>query len=212
MATITARSANQFQAKIRKKGFKQVSKTFATEAAAIAWAEKVEEEMSQGIFKSTKRAEKTSIDSALERYWEEVVSKTKSYKSTRYVINRLQAIMGHIHLIDISKDVVRDYKEYRLDTVSGETVRKELLLFRRMIQFADSEWDIYLPQGNVAKEISLPEKSKERDRRLKPYEEEALMSEAKVYGGHIEDLMILAIETAMRRGELLGIGMETHRS
>ena len=203
MATITVRKNNQFQAKIRKKGFKSVSKTFSTKDAAIEWATDVEKEMAQGLFKSTKRAEKTSINNALERYWIEVVSKTKSSKSTRYVVNRLQAVMGHIHLIDLSKDIVRDYKEYRLSTVSGETVRKELLLFRRMIQFADTEWDIYLPQGNVAKDISLPEKSKERDRRLKSYEEEALMSEAKSYGGHIEDLMILAIETAMRRGELL---------
>jgi len=203
MATITKRKENQWQAKVRKKGHKAVTKTFFTEKDAIAWADEVEKEMAQGIFKSTKRAEKTSIKSALERYWVEVVSKTKSSKSTRYVVNKLQAVMGHIHLIDLSKDLVRDYKEYRLNTVSGETVRKELLLFRRMVQFADKEWDIYLPQGNVAKDISLPEKSKERDRRLKPYEEEALMSEAKSYGGHIEDLMILAIETAMRRGELL---------
>ncbi|MEY8216014.1 MAG: site-specific integrase [Colwellia sp.] len=203
MATITARNNNQFQAKIRKKGYISVSKTFPTKKAAIEWAQDIENKMTQGTFKSTKRAETTLISDAFERYWDEKVSKTKSASSTRYVINKLQSVIGHVHFIDISKDLVRDYKEYRLETVSGETVRKELLLLRRMIRFADSEWDIYLPQGNVAQEISLPSKSKERDRRLEPNEEEALMTESKLYGGYIQDLIILAIETAMRRSELL---------
>lgn len=203
MATFTKRDNSKWQAKCRKKGFKTQSKTFSTKAMAVKWARETEVAMEQGIFVSTAKAENTSVKDASERYWVEKVSKTRSAQSYRYPLDRLQDSLGHFRMIDISVDMIRDYKHYRLEKVSGETVRKELMLFRRMVKFAQEEWDIYLPKGNCALNVSLPEKSAARDRRLKEGEEKSLLEAAKTYGGSIHDIIVLAIETGMRRSEIV---------
>ncbi len=63
----------------------------------------------------------------------------------------------------------------RLETVKGDTVRKEMSLLSRILKLAQQEWDIYLPRGNPVDSVGLPPKGKGRDRRLQPGEEERLL-------------------------------------
>jgi len=58
MAAITKRGS-RWQAKIRKKGYPEQSKTFRTKAAAERWANLIESEMERGVFISTITAEQT---------------------------------------------------------------------------------------------------------------------------------------------------------
>ncbi|MCG7639151.1 MULTISPECIES: site-specific integrase [unclassified Alteromonas] len=205
MATITKRENGKWQAKCRKKGYKTLSKTFSRKFDAEKWAKQVELEMEQGIFESTATAERTLVSSLLERFWDEVASNYRSADNIKYKLNFLSKVLGHIHLIDLSVDVVREFKLYRLETVSGDTARKELSLLKRMVDHAMKEWNIYLPKGNPFYRVSLPTKGKARDRRLASGEFERLMEEAKTYGGSLPIVIELAIETAMRRGELINL-------
>ena len=68
MATLTKRIDKYWQAKVRKKGFPTVSKTFPTKAAAQKWAREVECEMDKGSYVSLSVAETTTLNSILERY------------------------------------------------------------------------------------------------------------------------------------------------
>ena len=52
MATITKRNDKQWQAKVRKKGFSSVSKTFPTKVAAQKWAREIECDMDKGSYVS----------------------------------------------------------------------------------------------------------------------------------------------------------------
>ncbi len=65
------------------------------------------------------------------------------------------------------------------------------------------EWQIYLPKGNPINPIALPKKGKSRERRLEDGEYKRLMSKANEYQGIISYLIDLAVETGMRRGEIL---------
>jgi integrase len=205
MATLTKRENGKWQAKCRKRGYRTISKTFSRKYDAEKWAKQIELSMEQKVFESTSRAERTELNELFDRYWDEVASNYKSSKSTKYTINLLKKVLGHIHLIDLSVDTVRDYKQYRLETVTGDTVRKEMSLLKRLINHSISEWNIHLPKGNPVINVSLPSKGKARDRRLLEGEKETLLTEALHYGGSIGVIIELAIETAMRRGEIISL-------
>ena len=205
MATITKRENGKWQAKCRKKGYKTTSKTFSKKYSAEMWAKKIELEMEQGIFESTSTAERTLVSDLLDRFYDEVASNYRSAHCVKYTIGYLKKVLRHIHLIDLSIDVAREYKKYRLENVSGDTVRKEMSLMKRMIDYSMKEWNIHLPKRNPFYSVSLPAKGKARDRRLKAGEFEVIKAEAKSYGGYIETVFELAIETAMRRGEIINL-------
>jgi integrase len=67
------------------------------------------------------------------------------------------------------------------------------------------EWNIHLPKGNPFDKLSLPLKGKARDRRLISGEFEIIKREAEAYGGYIGIVFELAVETAMRRGEIISL-------
>ncbi len=203
MATFTKRDNGKWQAKIRRKGYKTQTKTFATKKDAKRWVREVETKMDKSIFKSTDVAQEVLVSSALERYWDEHLVNAKSADNILLMINRLKKIFAGLTLIDVSVHTIRDYKAYRLEHVKGDTVRKEISLLKRMFTYAMNEWDVYLPAGNPVAPVSLPPKGRARDRRLVKGEEELLLAEAKAYGGVLHDIIIIALETGMRRGEIL---------
>lgn len=80
MATITKRENGKWQAKVRRKGFKGQSRTFAKKSDAEIWVIKVETAMDQSTFKSTDAAKKKLVIEALEQYWEEALAEKNLQK------------------------------------------------------------------------------------------------------------------------------------
>lgn len=208
MASINKRGEGQWQAKIRKKGYKTISKTFSTKAKAEQWTRLVESEMDRGIFMSATEAENTLLSELLAQYAKEVAPTKKSADNIIYRLNLLDKALGHLVLAAITPGTVKEFRDYRLETVKNETVRKDILLLGRVLKVAQKEWDIYLPRGNPVESIAIPPKGKARDRRLKAEEEEKLLQAAEQYGGNIKVLIQLAIETGARRGELQALRWE----
>ena len=92
----------------------------------------------------------------LERYWTEVLIRKKSADNLHYMVDRLKKVFKSFRLIDLSVESVREYKAYRLEQVSGDTVRKEMNLLRRFVDYAMREWQIHLPRGNPLSSVALP--------------------------------------------------------
>ncbi|MBB1403187.1 hypothetical protein [Pseudoalteromonas sp. SG45-1] len=156
MATITKRENGKWQAKVRRKGFKGQSRTFAKKSDAEIWVRKVETAMDQSTFKSTDAAKKKLVVEALEQYWEEALAEKKSSESIKYMSDRIKKVFEGFSLLDVSIESIREYKNYRLETVVGDTVRKELGHLERVFKYAMNEWQIHLPNGNPVTPISLP--------------------------------------------------------
>ena len=205
MATITKRGDGQWQTKVRKKGYAVQSKTFKTKVRAEQWARNVESEMDRGVFLSTSIAETTTLTELIDRYLEEVAPTKKSEADIRVRGKLLKNKLGDRVLAAITPLTVKEFREERLETVKGDTVRKEMSLLSRILKLAQQEWDIYLPRGNPVNSVAMPPKGKGRDRRLELGEEKTLLEAAKEYGGFIEDIIILALETGARRGELVNL-------
>lgn len=117
-------------------------------------------------------------------------------------LERLIKVLGHLSLSALTPSILANFRDLRLKKVKGHTVRKDLLLIRRVFVQAQKEWQIYLPRGNPVDSVSIPIQPKGRDRRLVGDEEERLLDATIAYGGEIYNIIILAMETAMRRGEI----------
>lgn len=97
------------------------------------------------------------------------------------------------------------HRDKRLKEVEAGTVIRELGLLRAVFEVARREWDVPL-HANLVANIRKPKAAAGRNRRLRTDELAALLS-ACVDGRNswLEPGIRLAIETGMRRGELLNM-------
>lgn len=215
MATIRNRGEYQWEAQIRRKGYPAQRKTFETKSDAQAWARMIESEIDRGIFVSRVEAERTAFHQLIDRYISEIAPKHKGAYSE---IKRLEALKRHPLATRIvatltSSDFAR-YRDERLKIRKGNTVKRELALFQCVIEVARRKWGIHLAE-NPVRMVSRPSYNDERSRRLDPIEEQYMLSalqcqERRVDGTYadashnpwIRTIVQIAIETAMRRGEL----------
>jgi hypothetical protein len=86
VATIVHRGSHQWQARVRRKGYRPVVKTFDTKAEAKRWARLVESEMDQGAYVSREEAENTSFAEALERYSKEITPRKKEARQDENIL------------------------------------------------------------------------------------------------------------------------------
>jgi integrase len=216
------RRGKRWQAVIRRKGWPKQSRAFAVRADAEAWSREIESEMDRGVFVRRDLAESITLKELIERYAAEVVPTHKGKESEALRCDALAKT-------DLASRIVatlrrRDFSDYgraRLKVRKPATVRREIQLFHAAIEWARDEEDIYLPD-NPARRVKLPPLNNERQRRLLPGEEELLLAAAtapdertRAADGTFQEsgtltwwllpLIVLAIETAMRRGELLAL-------
>ncbi len=198
---------------IRKKGFPPQYKTFRTKAEALEWAAVIESEMVRGIWRDRSRAETTSVADLLDRYAREILPDKKSRQGPESVIRILTASeLGRLSLAALSPEALAIYRDRRLKTVSkktgrimtSQTVRHEIALLSRVITHAIKEWGFPLPHGNPCLQIKMPAQATARTRRLINDEEKRLLAECdKSRNPWLRSVVIFAIETAMRAGEIV---------
>lgn len=222
MATFDLRKSGWWQAKIRRKGFPTTSKTFRTKTEAEAWARSVETDMDKGAFVSMSDAERTTFRDLLKRFREEFApmhyrKRDDEKEAWRFQCARLEEYFGDYSLIAIDQKVVARFRDQRLKPpvgsdrkpVSESTVRKEVFMLSKILGFAQTECGITLPRGNPVEKIRKPTDGRARDRRLNSEEWERLEAQFKrSRNPFLWPAVQLAVETAMRQGELLGLCWE----
>src|SRR5262249_53212097 len=94
------------------------------------------------------------------------------------------------------------YRDQRLGVVKADTVRRELAIVHHCLRLAAEEWGIKMP-SNPAGQIKMPAPGRARERRATPAELERLLTCAAGRAPWLSAVIRLALETGMRRGELL---------
>ena len=85
------------------------------------------------------------------------------------------------------------------------TCQYDLVLIRHILEIARKEWNLGLVI-NPVDQIRKPNGLKPRNRRLEPHEEEILLQGCALSRvTYLKPIITLALETAMRRGEILAI-------
>lgn len=222
MASIIKRGS-VFEVAIRKRGFPAQSKRFTTKREAAAWAATIESEMVRGAFIDRSQAERTTLKQLVERYIVEVVP---NHRGADAEVQHLKAVLNSPAACrSVATLTGADFAKYRDDRLQGRgcrkvkaaTVVRELQIVKRMINTARREWDIGLPE-NPIDNVRFPRVSNARTRRFHIGEEQYLLASLElgeraddgtlgsgVRNPWVRPMVLLAIETAMRRGELLSL-------
>jgi len=221
MGTITKRGALQWQAKVRRHGFPVQSRTFLYKEDAERWVRALEREFETAGFVDRREAERHTLATILRRYQQDVTPQKKSASIESIKINVLlrDEALSQIKIAALTSATVAAWRDRRLKLVSGATVNREIDVLSAAINHARREWGIHVE--NPVPLVKRPEKAKARERRFSEEEETYLMA-ALTGGQRLPDgtfskgarnpwllpLVRLAIETAMRRGELLALRWE----
>jgi integrase len=212
MATITPRTNRDgkligWQAKVRVRGFPGQSRVFDTKNAAKDWAGDIEAQMKRGTFVSRNEAEATTLGEALKRYGEEV---TPSKKGARQEASRILRLRGS-RLAKYSLANLRSahIAEWRNDLVAAgkapTTIRNFASIISQVYETAKFEWHM---EGlhNPVIGVPMPSLRQGRDRRLAGDEEDRLLAACRASTSYwLAPMVVLALETAMRQGELLAL-------
>ncbi|MEW8324931.1 MAG: site-specific integrase [Candidatus Thiodiazotropha taylori] len=202
MATITKRS-NRYRVLIRKQNFPTICKTFSDKSTAQTFAKDVEAKMERGLFMDASAAEKTTLNELLDSYSKTILPSKKGKEIEQIRINTLRTALGHYTLSQLQPHIVTKYRDKRLESIQSGTTRRELSLLSTILNTAETDFDIHLPQGNPVSKIRLPKEPKGRTRRLDRQEEYKLLLALK--NTIVRGLVELALETALRRSEILRI-------
>lgn len=227
MATFRKRGPYQWEAQIRRRGYPAQSKTFETKAEAEAWANMIESEMSRGVWVSRGEAETTTLHEALTRYETEVVPTKKGAVQEESVLRacRMEDIakrpLAAIRGADVARLRDRWLKDYR-----PATVLRRLAVLSHVFSIARKEWGME-NLSNPVELVRKPQPNNARTRRIaagdaasKAAGSNDAETDRGAQDGELERVVAasgsallppiiwLAVETAMRRGEIVAMRWE----
>jgi integrase len=206
LATISKRAKGWF-VQIRRKGYEPEYKTLPTKDAAERWAREREARIDRGDDPVDHRALRSvTLGDLIDRYVREVTPGKRSAESERLRLNKMRKEkMALLAIVDVSEAVISAYRDSRGARVKPGTVARELGLLHTIIEVARRDWGIGIAKNVVSQVRRLPVRNA-RDRRLVDGElkrlEAALASNR---NSLVAPAIYLAIETALRRGELLDL-------
>jgi len=167
--------------------------------------------MDQGMYMSRTEVDSTTFGDLLSRYLEEI---TPTKKGAAPETSRIRALLRHplakrmvgsIRSLDIAR-----YRNERLQEVAPPTAKRDLVIISHVFEIAIREWS--LPLLNPVRQIRLPAHGKPRNRRLEQgavadeNEESRLLRACRqARNPFLLPIVKLAIETAMRQSELVGL-------
>lgn len=155
MATIERRGTKSWRVRIRRNGFPEKSKTFSELKEAESWLNSFEtgcREYGENI----PELSLLHLTDLIERY---KVTITPLKKWPRKELSRLNTIQKHsiANLVILKADrfEIERYRDERLGTVSGKTVREELMLLQQVYHVAIVSWGLNL-YGNPVQLVKKP--------------------------------------------------------
>ncbi|HEY3326387.1 MAG TPA: site-specific integrase [Novimethylophilus sp.] len=217
MATIRKKGDFQWHVQIRRKGYPNQTRTFMYREDAEKWARAAERDMDVGTFTSAADAERTTLRDLIKDFKVEFAPhhyrvRDDEKEAWRFQLARLDDALGDYSLAALDQKLIASYRDGRIkgnkdrSAVSESTVRKELYMLSKVLGFAQTEKGIVLPRGNPVERIRKPSDGKGRERRLTAEEWQAFESECRASRNPwLWPAVQLAVETAMRQGELLSL-------
>jgi integrase len=207
MPTIRKKGDRQWHVQIRKAGYPVQTKTFTTRSDAEKWGTIIESEMERGVFVSRTEAEGTSLSDIIDRYRREVLPSKRGAASDESRLKTLEANFGVYRLASITSTAVAKYRDERLKVIGPQSVIHEINLLNRVLKAATMDWGIALPGGLPTAQVRKPAKPRGRDRRVSQAELNSILEHSE--SAELACIVTLAVETAMRRGELAGLTWST---
>ena len=207
MASIQKRG-NYWRVQIRKTGYPALSATFDTKAEANLWAAKEEKRLAEQTPAQVVRQirdQDYKLQDAFDRYLIEILpgKKPTTQERDRGSIRRLCRDYGAVALAKIDGQMLSGMiRQWQSNGLGANSVRLYLSHLSHLYNIARKEWGM-LELINPVELVRKPKLPQGRDRRLVGDEEERLLNACLVVNPELADIVILAMETAMRQGEII---------
>lgn len=204
MATIRKRGT-RYQVQVRRLG-QSVAKSFVNLSDAKQWARTMEVAADRRELPNPKALQGVTLRELIERYRDKVLPRKRGACGFETII--LNAFLRDYPKLAnkaLSAVTLKDfagYRDERLKSVSSATVKRQLTPLRHMFKVARTEWGLKV--GNPIEGLGLSDGAP-RERRLREGELDRLLQVAKP---EMARVILFALETSMRRGEILAIQPE----
>jgi integrase len=213
MATIRRRGPHQWHAQVRRLCWPSQTKTFDTRGEAEAWAAMIESEMSRGVWLDRSEAETTTLLALLDRYEAEVMSALKGAIREKSVISlwRQTSLSKRTVATIRSGDIAQQRDAWLAGGLAPATVLRRLARLSHLFNTARKEWGmeslsnpvelVRKPTPNNARTRRVaapPATGRQGDRSANELTRIVAASGSRV----LPTIITLAVETAMRRGEI----------
>lgn len=159
---------------------------------------KVMTDIIEGRYFEQNLAKTTSYDQMVTKYLEE-----HEHSRDEHTLKKLNAWFTGLTLFEITTRRVAEYRTARLREVKPATLYQELALLRRMFNVAIKEWE-WLKDNPVSRLSFSVGNKNARDRWL-TVEEEQWLLQCATNPQWLRPLLIMALHTGMRRGEILNV-------
>lgn len=216
MATIRKRANGSYQAIVRQTGFPPQSKTFPTKKEATDWGKDVESGNNSGNVVDHGSLRKSTVGALMERFRDEVCPDRKCGDWEIARINRLIK-EDAFPLLRLDQDLpagLRKFTKDRSKRVKPGSVMRDLSMLGGIFSHAIKEWGIPL-KINPVKLVKKPSPPRGRETTWSPEDVAKLFKEIgpvafppRLGKDCVPAVVELAIETAMRQGEILAITKE----
>lgn len=150
--------------------------------------------------------EQTTLSDILIKYRDTAIVQKRSAKNETIIINAfLRHNICQKTLSELTSEHFEQYKIERLKTVLGSTINREFNIIKHAFNVAIDVWELPLNKNPLSSVKKAPT-PKSRDRQLNDEELNRLIKEAhNVKNMTVAPLILFALETAMRRSEILRI-------
>ena len=193
-----------------KEYYKSVPEAVSKKDAEKAEA-RVKSELLQGKYSLVDNVGEMFFKDLKEKYLKYSENNKLSWKSDVSRLNHLADFFCNKKLKEINSFEVERYKierlkqkTYRKELVSNTTVNREIEVLRNMFNIAvENRWMNTNPASST--KVKKLRQDNKIERFLQPNEEQELFKKCVGRNAHLRPIIIMALHTAMRRGEILNL-------
>ena len=217
MASIEERRTNdgktRYRVLVRLKGYPSQSATFERLTDARKWASKTETDIREGRYFKYSEAKRHTVGEMIDRYLREVLpGKNPEFQEARtYQLNFWKEQIGSYTLAEATPAVIAEARDNLANTPargdrkrSPASVNRHLAALSSLFTLAMKEW-MWIDDTPMRK-ISMVTEPRGRVRFLSDAERKSLLEACQDSGNPLlYPLVVTALSTGARQGELLGI-------
>ncbi len=213
MATIQARKAideqgrqrTSYRVQVRLRGFPPVGATFGRKTDAAKWAQATEAAMREGRHFPQREAKRRTLADLVDRQLDLVQQKRPhDFDRQRSLLGWWKARIGDYALARVTPALIAEQRDELLKHRAPATVNRHLAALSKAFRNAVQEW--HWLHENPLRRVAKESEPQGRVRYLSDEEREALLTACKKSAlPELHLIVMLALTTGMRRGEILGL-------
>jgi integrase len=207
MATIEQRKSKDgklsYRVKIRLRGRPAQTATFERRTDAKNWAQDTESKIREGKYFHTAEAKRHTVSEMIRRYTRDVLPAKKSARDQTRQLKWWEGEIGDYTLADVTPALVVECRDKLANARGAGTVNRYLAAISHVFTVARKEWQWV--RHNPLRDVSTLREPRGRVRFLSDNERERLLDACKAHSQQLYTIVVLALSTGARQGELLNL-------